>query len=293
MKSTSKPQLTPLQDLICGALAGMSARMVVAPLDVVKIRLQVQSETRGRYQYPSVFRALRTIVHKEGVSALWKGNVPAILMVAPYCSIQLATFYQVRLRTSEFIPEPFLSLSIGAISGGLATICTYPLDLLRTRFAAQPEPKIYRNLPHAVRLIVRHEGLRGLYRGLYPTVIEIIPYMAINFALYENLKHIALYRLQLSRLDPHHYLYIGATAGTISKIVTLPLDNVKKIMQVQAQFQRPQQQPYRGVLHVLQKLWVTDGLSAWFRGTTPSVLKAAPNSAITFAVYEATKSYFV
>lgn len=293
MKQRSEHQLSPLQDLTCGALAGMSARMVVAPLDVVKIRLQIQSETGGRYHYPSVFRALRTIAYQEGLLALWKGNIPALLMVAPYASIQLATFYQFKRRTSGTISEPYLSLTLGAVSAALATLCTYPLDLLRTRLAAQPEPKIYHSFPHAIRSVIRDEGLRGLYAGLQPTIIEIIPYMAIHFALYEYLKRVAFFRFQTSRLQPQHSLVIGATAGTVSKLITLPLDNAKKVMQVQAQFQTAQQQPYRGVLHVLQRLWLTKGFAAWFRGASPSILKAAPNSAITFTVYEATKAYFV
>lgn len=291
MRVNSNRQLSPLQDLTCGALAGMSARIVVAPLDVVKIRLQVQSETQGRYQYASVFRALRTIAHQEGISALWKGNGPALLMVAPYASIQLAAFYQLERTASATVPKPYMALTLGAISAALATVCTYPLDLLRTRLAAQPEPKMYLNLPHAVRTIVRDEGLRGLYSGLQPTMIEIMPYMAIHFALYEHMKHATLYHCQLAHLHPHHSLAIGAFSGTVSKLLTLPLDNAKKIMQVQAQFRKTQPQYYRGIFHVLQRLWITNGLAGWFRGASPSILKAAPNSAITFMVYESAKAH--
>lgn len=291
----SQSQLSPTQDLLCGALAGITARMVVAPLDVVKIRFQVQSETQGRYSYSSIRRALQSIIRNEGVMALWKGNVPALLMVCPFASIQLASFYQLKQSVPDTVPEPYCSLSIGAVSASLATFCTYPLDLLRTRLAAQPEPKQYRNLIHAVTSIVRLDGPLGLYVGLQPTLIEIVPYMALHFALYERTKATVLTHFQSQNLEPLQSMIVGAFAGTVSKLATLPLDNAKKVMQVQSQFQvqhgTPSRAMYRGVTDVLLSLWREKGLSAWFRGTSPSLLKAAPNSAVTFMVYESAKRY--
>lgn len=271
--------------------------MVVAPLDVVKIRFQVQSETHGLYHYSSVNSALRTIVRAEGMAALWKGNVPALLMVCPYVAIQLAAFYQLHQFPHNRLSEPFSSLGCGALSASLATIFTYPLDLLRTRLAAQPEPKQYHSLTHATSSIVRTDGLRGLYVGLQPTLVEIVPYMALHFTFYERAKASTLSRLQTQELKPYQSMLIGATAGIFSKLITLPLDNAKKVMQVQSQFQRvawesnPTPVRYRGVAHVLSTLQKRHGISAWFRGAVPSLLKAAPNSALTFTIYESAKRF--
>lgn len=287
-KPTTPRKLSPTQDLFCGAVAGLCARMTVAPLDVVKIRFQVQSETAGRYHYTSVVSAIRSILASEGPTAFWKGNVPALLMVTPYAALQFASFYQLK-DFAQPLGEPFASLSLGAISASFATICTYPLDLLRTRLAAQPEPKTYHGLRHAAALITRTHGPTGLYAGLRPTLIEIIPYISLHFALYENLKTITLRRRRLDKLSSVDSLVIGAASGTLSKLVTLPLDNAKKVMQVQTQFAPSTFQNNNTIANVLSRLWRTGGLRACFRGATPSLLKAAPNSAITFAVYERTK----
>lgn len=290
--------LSPIQDLSCGAIAGMSARLVVAPLDVVKIRFQVQSEALGRYHYSSVTSAIRTIVRSEGLAALWKGNVPAMLMVAPYAAIQLSSFYQLKDLPHNQLPDPYSSLACGAVSSSLATVLTYPLDLLRTQLAAQPEPKQYHDLTHAAKCIVRRHGMFGLYAGLRPTLVEIIPYMGLHFAIYEHVKASTLDYLNEGQLKPYQSMVIGATAGVLSKMFILPLDNVKKVMQVQSQFhqlssQSKQSAPrYRGAVHILHTLWKRQGLTAWFRGAVPSLLKAAPNSAVTFAVYESAKRFF-
>lgn len=239
--------------------------------------------------------ALRTIIATEGPLALWKGNISALLMVTPYASLQLAAFYQLKQSQLISLPDPYASLTMGAMSAAVATLCTYPLDLLRTRFAAQSEPKRYPTIRHALRVMYHYNGLRAFYAGLQPTMVEIVPYIAIHFALYEALKRKCLTALNTQHLRTHESLAIGAISGTISKFLTLPLDNAKKLMQVEGQFDSSPNSPmrYRGIAHVLQTVWKKDGLRGWFRGTAPSLVKAAPNSAITFAVYETSKRYLL
>ncbi|PXF43620.1 Mitochondrial thiamine pyrophosphate carrier [Gracilariopsis chorda] len=184
MKKSSQT-LSPARDLLCGAVAGTTARLFVAPLDMLKIRFQVQSETKGLYQYRYITSALRSIVSTEGVRALWKGNVPAMLMVTPYSALQLSAFYQLQ-QANPISKEPYASLSVGAVSSCFATVCTYPLDLLRTRFAAQTEPRHYDTVRHAMSVIYTKEGIRGFYAGLHPTLLSIVPYMSLQFAMYEG-----------------------------------------------------------------------------------------------------------
>lgn len=80
------------------------------------------------------------------------------------------------------------SLVAGSFSGFCATISTYPLDLLRTRFAAQQEHKVYRSLWHAAKHIWSREGFGGFYVGMAPTLIGIVPLMAVQFGSYEAMR---------------------------------------------------------------------------------------------------------
>jgi solute carrier family 25 (mitochondrial thiamine pyrophosphate transporter), member 19 len=287
-------ELTPVEDLFCGAYAGAVARMFVAPLDVVKIRFQVQPEAPQMYKYKSSLSAIRNIAATEGVRALWKGNIPALMMVVPYASLQFGAFYQLRQARLLRIDEPYQSLALGAVSGALATACTYPLDLLRTVFAAQTEPRLYSSLRSAVSGIYAMRGFRGLYAGFGPTLVEIVPYIAIAFATYESA------RARVSALRPDGVLstvdslVIGASTGTFAKLVTLPLDNAKKRMQIQGQLDVggiSNKPPYTGIADCLAKSYAREGIRGWFRGLSPSLIKAAPNSAITFAAYESAKRF--
>ncbi|MCO5575850.1 hypothetical protein L7F22_029655 [Adiantum nelumboides] len=92
-------------DAIAGAVAGGVSRTITAPLDVIKIRFQVQLEptsTRSwnRFSQPSkytgILQATRDIINEEGIKGLWRGNVPALFMVMPYTAIQFVVLHKLK-----------------------------------------------------------------------------------------------------------------------------------------------------------------------------------------------------
>jgi solute carrier family 25 (mitochondrial thiamine pyrophosphate transporter), member 19 len=130
----------PAVTAIAGGLAGLISRFVIAPLDVIKIRLQLQSR-RGT-TYRSALHAGKTIVAQEGFTALWKGNIPAEILYVSYSMVQFVMYREahVLLQRADF-PTSYRSFVAGASAGVCATLVTYPFDLLRTRFAAQGTSK--------------------------------------------------------------------------------------------------------------------------------------------------------
>lgn len=145
--SAQRRTTPPLVTALAGGFAGLTSRFVIAPLDVIKIRLQLQSR-RGT-TYRSAFHAGKTIVAQEGLTALWKGNIPAELLYVSYSMVQFVTYREahVLLERGGF-PTKYRSFVAGASAGVCATLATYPLDLLRTRFAAQGTSKVYPLLFH-------------------------------------------------------------------------------------------------------------------------------------------------
>jgi solute carrier family 25 (mitochondrial thiamine pyrophosphate transporter), member 19 len=89
---------------------------------------------------------MRTIVAQEGITGLWKGNIPAELMYLTYGAAQFLAYRQVNVlieETAPGTPDSVKSFVAGAAAGSFATTVTYPLDLLRTRFAAQGGEKVH------------------------------------------------------------------------------------------------------------------------------------------------------
>lgn len=287
----------------------MCASFVIAPLDVVKIRLQLQTHSLsdplshpsalGGPIYKGTLPTLRHILQHEGITGLWKGNVPAELMYVCYAAVQFTTYRSTaqflraafgsspRDASAPILPHAAESFIAGATAGAAATTATYPLDLLRTRFAAQGNDRVYTSLAAAIRSIFRDEGPRGFFRGLGPGVGQIIPYMGIFFALYEGL------RLPLAGL---HLPWGGgeATAGVMASVVAktavFPLDLVRKRIQVQgptrAQYVHKNIPEYTGALRALGLIFRTEGIRGMYRGLTVSLFKAAPGSAVTVWTYE-------
>uniref|UniRef100_A0A0A9E2L1 Uncharacterized protein n=1 Tax=Arundo donax TaxID=35708 RepID=A0A0A9E2L1_ARUDO len=116
-------------------------------------------------------------------------------MYMPYTAIQFAVLHKLKTfasgssRTEDHLHlSPYLSYLSGALAGCTATVGSYPFDLLRTILASQGEPKVYPNMRSAFLDIIRTRGVRGLYSGLSPTLVEIIPYAGLQFGSYDTFK---------------------------------------------------------------------------------------------------------
>lgn len=276
---------------------------MIAPLDVIKIRLQLQIHSlsdplsyRGLHGpvYKGTLGTLKQILREEGLTGLWKGNIPAELLYLTYGSVQFSAYTSIS-QLLETIPAPYTlpnsatSFISGAAAGAAATTATYPLDLLRTRFAAQGNDRVYTSIFASVKSIAQHEGPKGFFRGLGAGVSQIVPYMGLFFASYETLKPIMANSplpLPLGSSDA----VSGIIASVLSKTAVYPLDTTRKRLQVQGphreRYVHRNIPTYTGVLMTLRHIWKHEGRRGMYRGLTVSLLKAAPASAVTMWTYE-------
>jgi solute carrier family 25 (mitochondrial thiamine pyrophosphate transporter), member 19 len=287
------------QVILAGGVAGLLSRFCTAPLDVVKIRLQLQTHSLSdplSHQgvkgpvYKGILPTLKTIISQEGVTGLWKGNIPAELLYVCYGGIQFTSYRsisQLQATLPYRLPSSVESFISGAAAGAVATTATYPLDLLRTRFAAQGTEKIYASLRGSIRDIARDEGARGFFQGVGAANVQIVPYMGLFFASYEGLRlRIGTIHLPLGSGDAT----AGVLASIFAKTAVFPLDLVRKRLQVQgptrSRYVHRNIPEYRGVVRTLQMILRKEGVRGAYRGLTVSLVKAAPASAVTMWTYE-------
>ncbi|KAI9757985.1 MAG: mitochondrial thiamine pyrophosphate transporter [Chaenotheca gracillima] len=287
------------QVVFAGAIAGLISRFCIAPLDVVKIRLQLQVHSltdplsHQGYKgpiYKGTIPTFKAILKQEGLSGLWKGNVPAELLYVCYGGIQFSSYRTTALAlhsAAPKLPDAAESFICGAAAGAAATTATYPLDLLRTRFAAQGTQKVYTSLLGSVRDIYRHEGARGYFQGLSAGVTQVIPYMGLFFAAYETLRApMAILPLPYGSSDAA----AGVCASIIAKTGTFPLDLVRKRLQVQgptrSRYVHTNIPLYKGTFATIKAIVKQEGRRGLYRGLTVSLFKAAPASAVTMWTYE-------
>lgn len=262
---------------------------------------------------PSVAQALGRVARQEGVAvrstsqcppprvpysrpravqALWKGNGVTIVHRLPYSALNFMAYERVMALFCAGQPTTHRSdaspmavahrLAAGATAGCLACVATYPLDLVRTRLAAQTTTNVvYTGLRHALRTIVATEGVRGLYRGLGATLVGVAPSLAINFAVYETL------RGRAAAAHPHAHptvlaLCAGSAAGAASATICFPLDLVRRRMQLAGAARG-------GLVAAAKAVAAREGAKGFYRGLVPELAKVVPGVGIAFSVFEGLK----
>ncbi|XP_057508806.1 nicotinamide adenine dinucleotide transporter 1, chloroplastic [Actinidia eriantha] len=184
----------------------------------------------------------------------------------------------------------------GASAGAIAATVMCPLDVIKTRLQVYGLPE----RPHSgergsiiitsLKDIIRNEGLKGMYRGLSPTLVALLPNWAVYFTVYRHLKD-----LLCSHVDNDGQLTFGASmiaasgAGAATAIATNPLWVVKTRLQTQGM--RSGVVPYNGIFSALRRIAHEEGIRGLYSGLLPS-LAGISHVAIQFPTYEKMKAYF-
>ncbi|EOY31464.1 hypothetical protein QUC31_019773 [Theobroma cacao] len=276
-----------LRRLISGAIAGAVSRTCVAPLETIRTHLMVG--TSGN----STTEVFHNIMQTDGWKGLFRGNLVNVIRVAPSKAIELFAFDTVNKQLSPKpgeepkVPIP-ASLIAGACAGVSSTLCTYPLELVKTRLTI--EKNMYDGIVDAFLKILQKEGPAELYRGLAPSLIGVIPYAATNYFAYDTLRKVYRKVFKEEKIGNIETLLIGSLAGAISSSATFPLEVARKHMQVGALNGR---QVYKNVLHALSSILEQEGIHGLYKGLGPSCMKLVPAAGISFMCYEACKRILV
>ncbi|KAK6147736.1 hypothetical protein DH2020_018648 [Rehmannia glutinosa] len=235
-----------VKELIAGGVAGGFAKTVVAPLERIKILFQTR---RAEFHSLGLLGSFSKIAKTEGVLGFYRGNGASVARIVPYAALHYMTYEEYRrwiiLGFPGFGRGPVLDLIAGSFAGGTAVLFTYPLDLVRTKLAYQamqvvessklsvqrhtPSDLVYKGIRDCFSKIYKEAGVRGLYRGVAPSLYGIFPYAGLKFYLYEEMKsHVS----ENHKKDITVKLVCGSVAGLLGQTFTYPLDVVRRQMQV-------------------------------------------------------------
>ncbi|XP_022151902.1 nicotinamide adenine dinucleotide transporter 1, chloroplastic [Momordica charantia] len=197
------------------------------------------------------------------------------------------------MAADSHVPTPrglLCNAGAGAAAGVLAATFVCPLDVIKTRFQVHGLPKIGKGslIVGSLQDIFHKEGLRGMYRGLSPTVLALLPNWAVYFTIYGQLK------IFLGSDDESHQLSVGANmmaaagAGAATTIATNPLWVVKTRLQTQGM--KSGVLPYRNTVSALRRIAFEEGIRGLYSGLVPA-LAGVSHVAIQFPTYEKIKCY--
>ncbi|CAD5208460.1 unnamed protein product [Bursaphelenchus xylophilus] len=275
-----------------GVISGLMTRAIIQPLDVLKIRFQLQEEPMRGHQkgkYNTVFQSVRLIWKEEGGTAFWKGHIPAQGLSAVYGLMQFATFEVLTKKASQLESiknnKKTNDFICGALAGCAAMTSAMPLDVIRTRLVAQGKPKVYHSTLDAAVKIWKSEKIPGFFRGIVPSLAQVAPYTGLQFAWYNFFNRI------WNKYVGHEAtgaLFCGAAAGTLAKTVLYPLDLIRHRLQVTAALRQGfgKTSVHKGMIRSLLGVVKREGALGLFKGLAPSMIKAGANSGCSFLFYE-------
>ncbi|KAJ2857028.1 mitochondrial FAD carrier protein flx1 [Coemansia erecta] len=301
------------------------------PLDMIKIRLQVDVSARGEAILGRAIRATRHVVTTDRFQGLYRGLGANLagncaswgLYFAWYTWIkeQMAGGHTAETALGISTLSPGQHLVSGALAGALTQCMANPLWVVKTRICttSKGDPAAYRGLIDGLWQIATKEGVRGLYKGLAPGLFGVA-HGGIQFMAYEEMKK------QLLRTKPKpkaqtdsflmfEYAFMSSTSKVLALSITYPSQVLRSRLQQQPKISSgssssssssrsgpappsgvatgaPRMASYTGLTDVIRKIIKSEGVPGFYKGFGPALFRVLPGNIITFLVYEKISVFF-
>lgn len=279
-----------LKDLFAGAVGGVAQVLLGQPFDIVKVRLQTTS------QYTGALDAATQIYKNEGPAAFYKGTLTPLIGIGACVSVQFGGFHYARRafeaqNTAKGHPAQLSYAqyyAAGAFAGIANTVLSSPIEHIRIRLQTQPHGanRLYSGPIDCVRKLSAHQGvLRGVYRGTAVTYMREAQAYGVWFTTFEYLMNADAARNHIKRenISTLKVAMYGGLAGEMLWISSYPFDVVKSKMQSDG-FGKDMK--YLSMRDCFAKTYRAEGLGGFWKGIGPTLLRAMPVSAGTFATVE-------
>jgi len=293
-------KISPVTFAIDFTLGGVSAavsKTAVAPIERVKLLLQVQSSStqiKPEDRYTGIVNCFVRVSKEQGFASLWRGNLANVIRYFPTQALNFAfkdTFKEIFMKGVK--KEDFWKFALGNIAAGSAagasSLCfVYPLDFARTRLAADvgkdKTNRQFTGLLHCISSIMKTDGVIGLYRGFVVSIQGIIVYRGAFFGLFDTAK--AFIPTEYKGFKRVFASWaVAQTVTAIAGVISYPFDTVRRRMMMQSGRKGGQEKQFKNTLDCWVKISRNEGVGAFFRGALSNVLRGA-GGAIVLVVYE-------
>ncbi|KAH6766348.1 Mitochondrial substrate carrier family protein [Perilla frutescens var. hirtella] len=263
-------------------LSVAAATAITHPLDVLKVRLQMQLVGQ-RGPLTGMGKLSMQLVKSEGLRALYLGMTPALMRSVLYGGLRLG-LYEPSKYVCELAFESrnvLMKIASGAFSGAVATALTNPVEVLKVRLQMRRTTTGGPILE--LQKIASEEGVAALWKGVGPAMARAATLTASQLATYDESKQILL---RWTSLQEGFYLHLAAStiAGTVSTIMTAPIDMIKTRLMLQRQSKRVGS--YKNGLQCAYQVLVTEGPRGLYKGGFAMFARLGPQTTITFIVCE-------
>jgi solute carrier family 25 (adenine nucleotide translocator) protein 4/5/6/31 len=286
------------KDWLTGGIAAAISKTTVAPIERVKLLLQTQDANprimSGEIpRYTGVVNCFSRVAKEQGIGSLWRGNMANVIRYFPTQAFNFAfkdTIKKIFPKTDikkEFLKALGVNIASGGLAGAGSLLIVYPLDLARTRLAADvggaDGKREFNGLGDCLSKIAKRGGPMALYQGFGVSVQGIIVYRGAYFGLYDSAKN-----LLLGEGSNATFLYkfaIAQVVTTVSGIISYPFDTVRRRLMMQSGGEKI----YNGTLDCWRKIARDEGTGAFFKGAFSNVLRGL-GGALVLVLYDEIKA---
>lgn len=149
--------------------------------------------------YTGLLDAFVKILKEGGPGELYRGLAPSLIGVIPYAAANYCAYDTLRKGYRKIFKQEKIgnieTLLIGSAAGAFSSSATFPLEVARKHMqVGAVSGRVYKNVLHALACILEQDGMQGLYKGLGPSCLKLVPAAGISFMCYEACKRILVER---------------------------------------------------------------------------------------------------
>ncbi|XP_022139817.1 mitochondrial arginine transporter BAC1 [Momordica charantia] len=285
------------KDYVAGLIAGVATVITGHPFDTVKVKLQKHNiESRG-ITYRGGLHCTARILKTEGVRGLYRGATSSFIGV----SFESSLLFGIYSRTKQSLqggdrsgrPQPQVVIPSAVYAGAIISFILCPSELVKCRMQVQgtdslvPVSSRYSGPADCALKTIKTEGVTGIFRGGFTTLLRESIGNAVFFSVYENVRYYmhsqlhATTSVQGNFMDMGIGILTGGLGGVAFWSAVLPLDVAKTIIQTS-----PDKTATRNPFIVLSSIHRTAGIRGCYTGLGPTILRAFPANAAAIVCWE-------
>jgi solute carrier family 25 (adenine nucleotide translocator) protein 4/5/6/31 len=283
-------------DWLTGGVSAAVSKTAVAPIERVKLLLQVQDASKTiEKKYTGIIDVFVRVPKEQGFLALWRGNLANVIRYFPTQALNFAfkdTYKNMFMKGVDKKKDPwkflFANLASGGAAGATSLFFVYPLDFARTRLAADVGKKGSREFNGLVDCLVKiakSDGPIGLYRGFFVSVQGIIIYRAAYFGCFDTIK--AMVSTDPKNMNFFMTWAIAQVVTVCSGILSYPWDTIRRRMMMQS---GRTDIMYKNTWDCAVKIVKNEGLRAMYKGALSNVFRGT-GGALVLTIYDEIQKY--
>lgn len=270
------------------SIASCTATTVIQPMDTLKVRLQIASESRGMSgaAKESVATTAGRMLKAEGVGAFYNGLSAALLRQFTYGTIRIGVYRY--LSEQEMKVNKTVSLgkkfSYSMFSGAIGSLFGNPFDVTLVRFQSDStlpvdQRRNYKSIADAFRRMYAEEGLMVFWKGYLISLMRACAMTSVMLTVNDEVKSRINVIRGVKKSDNVTNLSAAALSGIACSFASLPFDNIKTKLQKMKKLPDGSV-PYDGVFDCFRKTFRREGLSGFWSGYTTFYFRVAPHAMI-------------